>query len=246
MQDVVDQFSKRAETYSTSAHWISDSTLIQAHLDVCERVPPGNVLELCCGTGMVGRNFRAAGWSVIGVDLTRDMAVEANRYFPCIRSSADNLPFLEQAFDIIVLRQAYFLLVDGQRVLSEARRVLKDDGVFVLSQTVPYSSDDAAWLEKIHRTKQAQLKHFYTENDLTAELNQAGFEIAGVRRLSVRENITRWMEAAPELSEAKRAEVCGLVADAPEPYRSIHQVEVRSGEIFENWSWVVFSARKRQ
>ena len=244
MKTVVDQFTKRAGTYSASANWISDPGLIGAHLDAIGRTPPGNVLELCCGTGVVGRNFRAAGWSVCGIDLTRKMAEEANRFFPCLCTSADTVPFLDHAFDIVVLRQAYFLLDDGQKVLAEARRVLKDDGVFVLSQTVPYSTEDAAWLEKIHRTKQAQLRRFYAEADLVAELLQAGFTVADTRRLAVRENISRWMAEAPELSAEKRAEVCSLIADAPEPYRNIHRVEVWGGEIFEDWNWVVFSARK--
>jgi len=244
MGTVIDQFEKRAGTYSGSASWISDPALIRMHIEAADREPPGQALELCCGTGMVGRAFRAAGWSVVGIDLTQKMAAEANQFFPCICTSAESIPFLDRSFDIVVLRQAYFLLDNGQKVLAEAHRVLKDDGVLVLSQTVPFSAADASWLEKIHRTKQAQLKAFYTEEGLQQELQHASFNVATVRRLSVRENITRWMDAAPELSEDKRADVIGLVKNAPEPYRSIHQVTVAESEVFENWNWVVFSALK--
>ena len=244
MKEVAEQFKKRATTYSGSANWISDPALIQAHLKACGRTPPGHVLEICCGTGMVGRNFQSAGWSVSGIDLTQKMAEEANRYFPCICASAENIPYLDNSFDVVVLRQAYFLLDDGQKVLAQARRVLKNDGVFVFSQTVPYSAEDSDWLEKVHRTKQAQLKAFFTEETLARELDRGGFHAAGTLRLSVRENITRWMNAAPELSEEKRAEVCSLIFRAPESYRRLHQVEMLDGELFENWNWVVFTARK--
>lgn len=246
MEMVIEQFRKRAETYSSSANWISDPMLIQAHLDASERTPPGHVLEMCCGTGMVGRNFVAAGWHVCGIDLTRKMAEEANQYFPCICTSAVKVPFLDNSFDIVVLRQAYFLLEDGQAALAEAHRVLKPDGVLILSQTVPYTNDDAAWLEKIHRTKQAQLMHFYTEETLGSELEREYFCVNERRRLSVRENITRWMNAAPELSEETRAEVCALIEHAPDNYRGLHHVEVIQGEIFENWNWVIFTARKKR
>jgi ubiquinone/menaquinone biosynthesis C-methylase UbiE len=241
---VVDQFEKRAETYSVSANWISDASLINAHVEACGRKPPGSVLELCCGTGMVGRNFAAAGWHVCGIDLTGRMAEEANKFFPCLRGNAESVPFLDEAFDVVVLRQAYFLLDNGQAALAEALRVLKPGGVFVLSQTVPFSDQDAAWLEKIHRTKQKQLKHFYTGPDLARELERARFTVTATRQLTVRENITRWMAAAPELSPEQRAEVCGLVAIAPEPYRSIHRVEVVGQEINEDWNWVIFTANK--
>jgi SAM-dependent methyltransferase len=245
MKTVIDQFNKRADTYSASANWIFDQKLIQSHIEAAGKKPSGHVLELCCGTGMVGRNFQAAGWSVCGIDLTSGMANEANRHFPCICCSAEHIPFLDASFDVVVLRQAYFLLDNGLKVLSEARRVLKDDGVLVFSQTVPFSNEDAAWLEHVHRSKQAQLRKFYTAETLADELKKAHFEIAETRRLAVRENVTRWMVAAPELSEEKQAEVCRLVSDAPEPYRTIHKVSVEENGIYEDWSWVIFTARKQ-
>ncbi|MCX5796102.1 MAG: class I SAM-dependent methyltransferase [Elusimicrobia bacterium] len=195
---------------------------------------------------MVGRNFQAAGWSVCGIDLTRDMAEEANRYFPCICGAAEDIPYLAGSFDVAVLRQAYFLLKNGRQALAEIARVLKPDGVLVFSQTVPYSADDADWLGHIHRTKQAQLRRFFTEETLALDLERGGFRILERRRLSVRENITRWMAAAPELTKAKTAEVCGLVAQAPEAYRRLHRVAVKDGAVFEDWNWVVFTARKTQ
>ncbi len=246
MNPTIEQFRKRAKTYSSSANWISDRRLIKAHLEACARRPPGHVLELCCGTGMVGRDFRAEGWSVCGIDLTRAMAEEANRYFPCICVAAENIPYLDGSFDVVVLRQAYFLLEDGQKALAEAHRVLKPGGVLVLSQTVPYSAADADWLGRIHRTKQAQLKRFFTEETLALELKRGRFRLARRRRLSVRENITRWLAAAPELSAAKRAEVCGLIDHAPEAYRRLHRVSAKNGEVFEDWNWVVFTARKKK
>ncbi len=245
MEKVIDQFSVRSGTYSGSANWISDPALIRAHISAAGDRPRGQMLELCCGTGMVGRNFQADGWHVCGVDLTRGMAEEANRFFPCVCSPAERVPFMDRAFDLVLLRQAYFLLDDGQQVLAEAHRLLKDDGLFILSQTVPFSAADAPWLEHIHRTKQAQLKEFFTEETLARELEKDWFAVAQVHRLAVRENITRWMAAAPELSDAKRAEVCSLIADAPEPYRSIHRVAVAGGEITEDWNWVIFAARKK-
>jgi ubiquinone/menaquinone biosynthesis C-methylase UbiE len=244
MKSVIEQFSKRAGSYSGSAQWISDVTLIQAHIDASGRKPPGHVLEICCGTGMVGRNFQAAGWHVCGVDLTQHMAEEANRFFPCICTPAESIPFLDKSFDLVVLRQAYFLLDNGQKVLAEAARVLKDDGLFIFSQTVPYSAVDRPWLEHIHRTKQFQLREFYTEESLANELEQEYFRVEQVRRLSVAENINRWMAAAPELSPEKQAEVCALVANAPDEYRRLHDVRIIDGEVFENWNWVIFTARK--
>jgi len=244
MEKVIDQFSRRAGTYSASANWIGDKSLIQAHIDAAAIKPFGSLLEICCGTGMVGRNLKAAGWHVCGIDLTKGMAEEANQHFPCICSPAETIPYLDNSFDVVVLRQAYFLLDDGQKVLAEAARVLKTDGIFILSQTVPFSSEDAEWLERIHRYKQAQMRQFFTETSLKEELERTYFRVTSTAYLSVRENITRWMAAAPELSPEKQAEVCRMVAEAPEPYNTIHKTELVNGEVFEDWNWVIFTAAK--
>jgi DNA gyrase subunit B len=245
MEKIIDQFSMRARTYSASANWIGDNSLIQAHLDAAETKRNGAALEICCGTGMVGRSFRAAGWQINGIDLTRGMAEEANHFFPCICTPAESIPFLDGSFDVVVLRQAYFLLEDGQKVLAEVSRLLKPDGIFILSQTVPFSAEDRPWLEHIHRTKQFQLKEFFTTDTLACELEKQYFSIVTTRSLTVRENISRWMAAAPELSVEKQVEICSLIADSPEPYRSIHNVEVVGGELFEDWNWTIFTARKK-
>jgi DNA gyrase subunit B len=243
MEKVINQFNTRAAIYSNSANWIADQALIQAHIEAAADKRGGTVLEICCGTGMVGRAFRAAGWHINGIDLTRGMAEEANRFFPCICSPAETIPYLDDSFDVVVLRQAYFLLEDGQKVMAEVKRLLKPDGIFILSQTVPFSAADHPWLEHVHRFKQAQLREFFTAETLAAELEKRFFTITATKRLSVRENISRWMAAAPELTAGKQAEVCDLIANAPEPYRSIHTVETVNNEVFEDWSWVIFTAK---
>ncbi|MBT0665860.1 methyltransferase domain-containing protein [Geobacter pelophilus] len=245
MNRVINQFTTRAETYSASANWISDEKLINTHIEACGQRSAGHLLELCCGTGMVGRKFSAAGWNVCGIDLTKAMAEEANRFFPCICSPAEEVPFLDGAFDVVLLRQAYFLLDNGQKVLEQAHRVLKPGGFFVFSQTVPFSAEDTPWLEHIHRTKQAQLQRFFTEADLAEELERTFFSVRETRRLMVRENITGWLAAAPELSPEKQTEVCALIAGAPEPYRTIHKVEAVDGQVLEDWNWVIFTAERK-
>jgi ubiquinone/menaquinone biosynthesis C-methylase UbiE len=231
------QFSIRSKEFDISANWISDRNLIGAHVGLAGK-PCGQALELCCGTGQVGRALKEAGWDVAGLDICDDMVKISSRYFPVSSGKAEKLPFEAGRFNLVVCRQA-FQFLDVKAVLAGVARVLAPGGVFVVSLTVPFSEEDKDWLYEIHRIKQPLLLKFYTKKSLIDEIKQAGFEITGMRDLKVRESINRWMEYAPELASETKEKVIAAVENAPETYKKLHNVEVKGKEVFEDWNWVV-------
>ncbi|MFA6236841.1 MAG: class I SAM-dependent methyltransferase [Bacteriovorax sp.] len=234
------QFQLRSGTFNRSAHWITNQALIAAH--VKSAGTPGKGLAMCCGTGITGKGLADAGWDMIGVDITPGMVEETNKLFPAILGNSESLPFEDNTFDLVVMRQAYFLLADGPTVLKEARRLLKPTGRIVISQILPFSDVDAPWLKKIHEVKQAQMVQFFTEQDMKNELEKYGFKVFDKSNVSVRESVSLWMENAPELSLEVRNKVCQLVLDAPEEYKKLHNVELKNDEIIEDWNFAIYAA----
>lgn len=234
------QFDLRASSFDRSVYWVTDPGLIAAHVRLAGQ--PGKSLELCCGTGAVSRGLKAAGWDVTGVDISAGMVAEASKYINAQQGDVVNLPFADHSFDLVVMRQAYFLLDDGPAALREVRRVLKPGGRFILSHLVPFSMIDSEHLRKVHTVKQAQMRKFHTIETLTQELEGNGFTVNAHDQVVVRESVTLWMKEAPELSEATRQEVCNLVANAPKEYRELRRVEVSNGEIMEDWNFALIVA----
>jgi ubiquinone/menaquinone biosynthesis C-methylase UbiE len=244
-QNITFQFDTRSSTFERSAHWIVDQNLARAHADMAG-VPGGKAIEMCCGTGMVSRALKAAGWDVTGVDISPGMVREAQKFVPAMVGDVSHLPFADHTIDLIAMRQAYFLLDDGPSVLKEVRRLLKPQGTFVLSHLVPFSQVDESYLREVHTVKQAQMKKFFTTELLKKELEDNGFHVTGTRFVVVRESVSLWMEQAPELSQQTRQKVCDMVATAPAEYKKLRNVEVRDGqngrEILEDWNFVLISA----
>jgi ubiquinone/menaquinone biosynthesis C-methylase UbiE len=234
------QFATRAKTYNQSASWITSPELIEAHVQLAG-APHGKGIELCCGTGVNGKALTAEGWDMTGLDLTMEMLDEVNNVFPVVQGDITAIPFDDNTFDFAILRQALFLF-DTLAGLKEIRRILKPDGIFVISQTVPFSHADHPWLKHIHEVKQAQLLNFYTATDIERLLLSAGFNVVEMKLLPVRESITHWMNYAPEQTEEMRLKICDLVANAPEEYKKARNVKVMDGEVFEDWNWVIFKA----
>lgn len=231
------QFSIRAKEFDVSASWISDKELIRAHVELAGE-PSGEALDLCCGTGQIGRALKLKGWRVYGLDICNDMVMLSSRYFPVSCAKAERMPFEPGRFGLVVCRQA-FQFLNVKEVLAEIARVLAPAGVFIISLTVPFSDEDKDWLYEIHRLKQPLLLKFYTAKDLIEEIKHAGFAITEVKTLKVRESITRWMEYAPELPQAAKEKVIASVEKAPDIYKKIHNVKIRGTEVFEDWNWIV-------
>lgn len=234
------QFGLRSSTFNRSAHWITNDNLKAAH--VLAAGTPGRGLAMCCGTGITGKALVDAGWDMIGVDLTPEMVNETKKLFPAILGNVESLPFDDNSFDLVVMRQAYFLLADGPAVLKEARRLLKSTGRIVISQILPYNDLDAPWLKEIHQVKQAQMIKFFTEKDMVNELEKYGFKVFNKLNVTVRESVSLWMNNAPELSTEVRDQVCQMVLNAPEDYKKIHNIEYKNGEVIEDWNFAIFAA----
>ncbi|MFH1655280.1 MAG: class I SAM-dependent methyltransferase [Candidatus Omnitrophota bacterium] len=238
------QFDLRCAEFDLSANWITDKELIRSHTALAGS-PCGKALDLCCGTGQIGRALKSQGWDVLGLDISDGMIGISSQYFPVSKCAAEEMPFPSHCFHLVVCRQT-FQFLNARKVLSEVARVLAPQGAFILSLTVPFSDKDRDWLYKIHRAKQPLLLKFYTPLNLMEELRQANFLIEETRVLRVRESVTRWMQHAPELNHKVRDKVTSMVKNAPADYKKIHNVEITGTEVLEDWNWVIFKASFRK
>lgn len=240
---VKDQFGERASRFNWSAEWVMNNDLLGSIVQMVEK-PVGTVgLDLCCGTGRVSWALeKGAGLDMRGIDITPAMVEQSGRLSRVTLGNVENLPFADNSFDFIDIRQALFL-TDSNKTLNEVHRVLKPGGQFIVCNVVPVNNDDEEYLKKIHLLKQPQLKQFYTSENLKQELCEHGFIIQKNKFLVVRESIDRWMceQNAPELAHEIREEVLDMVQFAPKEYRDIRHVKRENGHTMENWGWQIYS-----
>ena len=108
---------------------------------------PPRVLEIGAGTGRIGKAFMTAGDFYIGVDASLAMLREFSaNSASCFLVQADGrqLPFLDGAFDAVLLMQVLSGVCDWLGILSETRRVLRPGGSLAVGHTVsPESGIDA-------------------------------------------------------------------------------------------------------
>lgn len=123
--------------------WIEDATIGYEHLHryrfAREFVNGKTVLDLACGEGYGSYLLSEDARAVVGVDIDDLCIQHASRKY-----ARENLKFLlgsmteipvpgRHVFDVVVCFEAIEHTDEQERLMAEVKRVLKDEGVFVVS-----------------------------------------------------------------------------------------------------------------
>jgi len=103
------------------------------------------VLDMGCGEGYASRILAGAGANVIGVDISDrliDAALEEEARYPqgieYISADAANIHMFEdESFDIVTCYMAMMDMANHEKVISEASRVLKTGGRYIIVMEHP-------------------------------------------------------------------------------------------------------------
>jgi 2-polyprenyl-6-hydroxyphenyl methylase/3-demethylubiquinone-9 3-methyltransferase len=120
---------------------------------------PARLLDIGCGTGHVLSALPADEYSIVGMDFAEGMVRVAAAEHPERRflvADARSLPLPSGSFDRVTMVGVLEYIVESSRAIGEISRVLRPDGVLVIS--VPNA---ASWFRRLHsleRTVTAPLR----------------------------------------------------------------------------------------
>ncbi len=239
------QFGIRSKNWHQSAEWIANDDLLAAHAAMCKVPPTAHLLDVCCGSGVVGNAFKDKVASTTGLDITPEMVgLSSERLDKVIQGTVFDLPFADNSYDIVVNREVMHLFPRPQDMLREVFRVLKPGGQFVFGQIVPFAPEDAAWMYRIFIKKQPLLHHMFMAEDLLDLLGSIGFGGIETSEHLLWESIDVWIDTW-ETTRLHRHEIRELFYNAPAEVRAVHPFEITSdGHIRDLWRWVIFSCWK--
>lgn len=108
------------------------------YAEICNHIRPHltrdmNVLELACGTGQLSFPLSPYVRLWEATDASSKMIAEAKKQTGSSRlhfsvQDASRLPYASETFDAVVIANALHILPEPEKVLREARRVLKPGG----------------------------------------------------------------------------------------------------------------------
>ena len=97
--------------------------------------PRADVLDVGCGNGFIAHHLQSMlGTTVVGLDVGASTAARIN-YLPY---DGRHFPVRDQSFDAVLLCYVLHHAQDPRLVLNEVSRVLRDGGLAIIYEDIPY------------------------------------------------------------------------------------------------------------
>lgn len=152
-----DDIPEQAEKgYDTIADWYSlrkrgsyeFKILLPTILNLLGNLHRKNLIDIGCGPCAYSVEFAKREAKVFGLDISRKMLDKAknnaettNMKLTLLKADAHFLPFMNESFDLAVL----ILTILNAKIVQEAARVLKPDGLLLFSDTHPIIESKGRW-----------------------------------------------------------------------------------------------------
>lgn len=139
-------FSKNKQAYVDSATHKKQSDL-DGIIEWMQPTPSQKALDIATGGGHVAKALSAYVKTIFATDLTKDMLQNTATYLAEITNieyviaDAENLPFIDESFDIITCRIAPHHFPSPAIFIKEVSRVLKQNGQFLMVDNVAPEDD---------------------------------------------------------------------------------------------------------
>jgi SAM-dependent methyltransferase len=171
-------WSSRAEAYRNAPEQREgeDLDLIVRWAEGCE-----TALDVATGGGHVARRLREAGVEVVSADPAPGMR-------PDVICRAEDLPFADRSFDLVVTRIAPHHFEDIAAAVAELARV--SDDLLIVEDTL-YVSEQVEQAEKLRDPTHVRS---YSEAQWRGMLEAAGLRIEQVERFEKRHPLEAWLD----------------------------------------------------
>lgn len=208
------QFTKTASRF-TASRALERRLPNEELLRLTSPAPDDRVLDVACGGGTLLATYAPAVRRAVGVDLTMAMLDEArargsrSQGVLLVRGAAEQLPFRDAAFSIVVTTWALHHFADARLVVREMVRVCRPGGRVAISDSVGDEDESKrARQNAIEQLRDPSHVEMRSSSGLMTLLAAEGLTPAGATSGSLARELEEWCRVAatpPDVEARVRA-----------------------------------------
>nr|BBH86888.1 S-adenosyl-L-methionine (SAM)-dependent methyltransferase PhcB [Thermosporothrix sp. COM3] len=232
-------FTRQANAYAANP-FITNEESLRRLVETVHPAPQAHVLDVATGPGSIAMAFAEAGCDVIGIDLTdaplaiaelkrKERGLERLRFQV---GDAEQLPFEDQRFDIVVSRFALHHVETPRRMLAEMTRVCRPNGSVVINDLITSEHPARAeYQNRFERLRDPSHTQALSISALLALFTACGLEIEHISTETRPQQLESWLRNA-HTPEQQAVEVREMLQRDSEQDLSGTRPYVQDGQLY--------------
>ena len=191
-------WSRFSETYDENQEYVVGKDFldeVKINLDNLSNL--GEVLELGCGTGCFTETLAKNSKHIFATDLSGELLEKArerlgnNDKITFQKENCYTTSFKSERFDTVFMANLIHVIEDPSKVLQECSRVLKDDGLLIITSFTNYTMKTLEIIKLGFRYikvwgKPPRYTHRFSPDTLGSLMESAGFSVKELKILGDR------------------------------------------------------------
>lgn len=242
------EFGKQVPRFGDPSHTIASPVYLEwmvKHLDLQSQF---TVLDVAAGTGLLGRAVAPYVKYVVALDATPEMLLEGRRQaaqdglenIVFAHGLAEELPYANDSFDLVVSRFAMHHFVDLHMPVEEMVRVCRPHGkVVVIDLVSPEDEALASAYNRLERMRDPAHTRALPPGELRELLRLAKLDIVRTVSRDVEVRVDGWLALTQPEPDVQRAIVEELTQDVTGVSTSGMRPFVRDEELMFLQTWMI-------
>lgn len=252
IEKVQREFTKQAKKFDNYQKNFSKEEFNKWAIDKIAFSGTEHVLEVAAGTCALGRMVSPYVRSITELDTTSAMLnigkYEAQREglknLSYVNGIAENLPFMEQAFEIVMSRLAFHHFEDVDLVFSEMTRVLKTNGKLVVIDMEARDENLRKRADEIETLRDPSHVRCISRAEFYELANKYHLKVTVCDMIPIPVSLDAWMDLT-QVKESVREQITNTMEKELEGGEKTGFNPFRKKDgIFFNHKWMLFIAEK--
>ncbi len=253
VNNINDSFGIQAENFESTELNFTKAEYLNYTVSCVAPDKQDIILEVAAGTCACGRSFAPLAHTVICLDATLPMLTvgkekaESSRMNNMIfvKGYAEELPFLNENFDIVFSRLAFHHFTDTNTVFSEMVRVLRPGGKLVLIDMEAADEELRNTEDEIETLRDPSHVKNLSMSEMMNLFAMRNFTVEKCEKTEMKQNLKSWLaltktpeQIQAEITERMKNDMDGTDKTGFFPYMENH-------EICFNQKWILMIGRKK-